>query len=101
MFAEAAKGLIQVVAAAGCGVIYTGVTNGLHGTHIFKGLGTAIIAALFAHNTLWKPANINIVFGAKPSPTTTGASPKTEEMLGAPAGNLTVVRRFDRRDLFA
>lgn len=32
---------------------------------------TAVVAALFAHNILWKPANVNVKIGTRPSPTQT------------------------------
>jgi hypothetical protein len=100
VFAEAAKGIIQVAAAAGWGVIYTAVINGAHGTHIFKGAGGAIIAALFAHNTLWKPSNVNIVLGAQPSPTTTGTSEAAPSGGGAGPAVLGIPC-LKRQDLFA
>jgi hypothetical protein len=94
VFAEAAKGVIQVSAAAAWGVIYTAVINGAHGEHIFKGAGAAVLSALFAHNILWKPSNINVVFGAQPSSATAGVA---QALFAAPQGT----RALTRADLFS
>jgi hypothetical protein len=97
VFAEAMKGIVQVSAAAGWGVIYTAVINNAHGVHIFKGVGSAIIAALFAHKILWAPSNINVVFGAQPSGNAIAVS-EGPQALGAPAA--PTLRTLSRGDLF-
>jgi hypothetical protein len=72
-YAEALKGASQVVIAAVWGAVYTNyITDDAGGIHIFRGIGTAIVSALFSHNLFWKPANVNIIFGAQPTPTQTG-----------------------------
>lgn len=70
-FGEAAKALVQVVGTAAVGSIYAAWAQGAHGMGLFKGALTAVVSALFAHNLLWKPSNINVVFGAQPSPKAT------------------------------
>ena len=42
---------------------------------------SATVAGLFAHNILWKPSNVNIKFGAIPTPTQ-GASLSADQVAG-------------------
>jgi hypothetical protein len=49
------------------GVLYTAIFGDVKGVGDFlQHCYTAIIAALFAHKTLWAPAGINLKFGASP-----------------------------------
>jgi hypothetical protein len=66
------KGLVQVVLTAVAGYLYTALGTNVHGfAHISQGAFSAVVAALFAHNMLWRPANVNVRLGAKPSPNQT------------------------------
>jgi hypothetical protein len=66
------KGLMQVVLTAIAGYLYTALSTDVHGfVNISQGAFSAVVAALFAHNILWRPANVNVRLGAKPSPNQT------------------------------
>jgi hypothetical protein len=62
---ETFKGIVQVVLVAIGGVAYTALAGDVHGVGDFlQQVFTAIISGLFAHNILWKPTGLNVVFGA-------------------------------------
>jgi hypothetical protein len=66
------KAGIQVVLTAIAGYLYTVLATDVHGfANISQGAFSAVVAALFAHNILWRPANVNVRLGAKPSPNQT------------------------------
>jgi hypothetical protein len=66
------KGLMQVVLTAIAGYLYTALATDVHGfVNISQGAFSAVVAALFAHNILWRPANVNVRLGAKSSPNQT------------------------------
>lgn len=63
---EPVKGLIQVVLAGVAGALYTALETDILGWNAgtVELVLTAIVAALFAHNLLWKPAKVNTKLGA-------------------------------------
>ncbi len=64
---EQAKAIALVVVAGVAGVGYTALAGGVHGfTDFAEQAFTAILSGLFAHNILWKPSGLNLVFGANP-----------------------------------
>jgi glucose uptake protein GlcU len=64
---EQVKGIVQVVLAALGGVAYSVVFGDVKGADsIVQQSITAVVAALFAHKTLWAPSGINLKFGASP-----------------------------------
>ncbi len=64
---EQAKAIAQVVVTGIVGVIYTALAKHVHGfTDFTEQAFTAILSGLFAHNILWKPSGLNLVFGANP-----------------------------------
>jgi hypothetical protein len=64
---ETFKGVVQVVLTAIGGVAYTAIAGDVKGAGDFiQQAFTAIMSGLFAHNILWKPTGLNIVFGANP-----------------------------------
>jgi hypothetical protein len=73
---ETVKGIVQVVLTAIGGVAYTALAGDVHGVGDFlQQVYTATISGLFAHKILWKPAGLNLVFGANP--------PEKEQLLPA------------------
>jgi hypothetical protein len=66
---ETLKGIFQVILQAIAGYLYTVLATDVHGfVNISQGAFTAVVAGLFSHNILWKPANVNVKLGATPSP---------------------------------
>jgi hypothetical protein len=64
---EAFKGVVQVVLVAIGGVAYTAIGGDVEDIGDFlQQVSTAIISGLFAHNILWKPSGLSLVFGANP-----------------------------------
>lgn len=71
------KGLGQVIVTAVVGGLFSALVNDVKGADaIAQHCISAVIASLYAHNYLWKPANVNVKLGARPTPTQT---PKTPE----------------------
>ena len=69
---ESFKGIVQVALTAAVGALYTVVATDVTGfDEIAQQCFSAVVAALLAHNILWKPANVNVKVGARPSPTQT------------------------------
>lgn len=64
---ETVKGLVQVVLAAGAGALYTALDTSVFGWNekTLSLVFSAVVAALFAHNLLWKPAKVNTRLGAQ------------------------------------
>jgi len=83
---EPAKAVVQVVLTAVVGALYTVLATDVTGFgDIVQQCYSAVVAALFAHNILWKPANVNVRLGARPSPTQTPTgSPMAVPGAGAP-----------------
>ncbi len=66
---ETVKGITQVVLTSVAATLYTALGTDIGGFDGFlQQAFTATVAGLFAHNILWKPSNINIKFGAVPTP---------------------------------
>jgi TctA family transporter len=64
---EQVKAIVQVVVTGIVGVAYTALAKNVHGfTDFSEQAFTAILSGLFAHNLLWKPSGLNLVFGANP-----------------------------------
>lgn len=64
---ESVKGVVQVVLMGVAGGLYTVLATDITGfENIAQQCLSSIVAGLFAHNTLWKPADVNIKFGAEP-----------------------------------
>jgi hypothetical protein len=62
---EQTKAIVHVIVLAVAGVAYTAIFGDVHGTGDFlQQVITAVISGLFAHNILWKPTGLNLVFGA-------------------------------------
>ena len=69
---EPAKAIFQAVLAGVAGALFTVFINDVTAAgDVAQHVWSSIISALFAHNILWKPANVNIRIGARPSPTQT------------------------------
>ncbi len=67
---ETSKAIVQIVLTSIAATLYTAVATDIGSfTSFVEQTFSAIIAGLFAHNILWKPANVNIKFGANPTPT--------------------------------
>lgn len=65
---ETIKGIVQVVLAAIAGTAYTWLATDIGSfTSFLQQAFSATVAGLFAHNILWKPAKVNIKFGANPA----------------------------------
>lgn len=64
--AESVKGVVQIVLAALAGALYTALQTSVFGWNekTLSLVFSAVVAALFAHNLLWKPSKINTVLGA-------------------------------------
>jgi hypothetical protein len=64
---ETIKGVIQVVLAAAAGALYTALETSVFGWNekTLSLVFSAVVAALFAHNLLWKPAKVNTRLGAQ------------------------------------
>lgn len=64
---ETIKGIVQVILAAIAGTLFTALATDIGSfTSFLQQAFSATVAGLFAHNILWKPANVNIKFGANP-----------------------------------
>jgi NhaP-type Na+/H+ or K+/H+ antiporter len=63
---ETVKGVVQVVVAAAAGAIYSAVGDPNFGwnNQTLQLVASAVVASLFAHNMLWKPAKVNTALGA-------------------------------------
>jgi hypothetical protein len=73
---EWVKALFQAVVAGVAGGLYTVFLTDTKGfDNVAQQIVSAIIASFFAHNILWKPANVNVKIGARPSPSQTPANP--------------------------
>ncbi len=73
---EPIKAIVQAIFAGLVGGLFSVLANDVKGfDNIAQLCFSTIVAALFAHNILWKPANVNIRLGARPSPTQTPATP--------------------------
>jgi hypothetical protein len=73
---EPVKAFIQALGAGLVGGLFSVIANDVSGfDNIAQQCFSAIIAAFFAHNILWKPANVNVRLGARPSPTQTPVTP--------------------------
>jgi hypothetical protein len=69
---ESFKGMVHTIVAAVAGGLFSVIANDVHGAdNIAQQCFSAVVASLFAHNYLWKPANVNVKLGARPSPTQT------------------------------
>lgn len=67
---ETFKAIVQVVLTSVAATAYTALATDIGGFDEFLQQAlSATAAGLFAHNILWKPSNINIKFGAVPTPT--------------------------------
>jgi hypothetical protein len=67
---ETSKAIVQVVLTSIAATLYTFVATDIGSfTSFVQQVFSATVAGLFAHNILWKPANVNIKFGANPTPT--------------------------------
>jgi hypothetical protein len=78
---ETVKGIVQVVLTSIGGIAYTWVWGDVNGAADFiQQTVTAVISGLFAHQILWKPAGLNLVFGANP--------PGQQQLLPAPIASL-------------
>jgi hypothetical protein len=64
---ESVKGVVQVALAAVAGGVYAAIEApgdlGFDNT-TFQLILSSVVAALFAHNMLWKPAKVNTKLGA-------------------------------------
>lgn len=62
---ETVKGIVQVVLTAVAGTLYTWwFTDFESFADFLQQAFSAVVAGLFAHNILWKPSGLNLVFGA-------------------------------------
>jgi hypothetical protein len=67
---ETIKAIVQVVLTSIAATLYTELATDVGSfTGFLAQAFSATVAGLFAHNILWKPSNINIKFGANPTPT--------------------------------
>jgi hypothetical protein len=67
---ETTKAIVQVVLTSIAGVLFTWLATDVGSfTDFVQQAFSATVAGLFAHNILWKPANVNIKLGAIPTPT--------------------------------
>ncbi len=67
---ETSKAIVQIVLTSIAATLYTFIATDIGSlTSFVEQAFSAIVAGLFAHNILWKPANVNIKFGANPTPT--------------------------------
>lgn len=79
---ESVKGIVQLALTTLVGYLYTGIATDPEGfINLSQGAFSSVVASLFAHNVLWKPASINVRLGATPS---LGQVPSTEAV--APVG---------------
>lgn len=62
---EFVKGMVLVVAAAAAGALYQVLETSELGwnARTLEVVGSAVVAALFAHHTLWKPSTISTRLG--------------------------------------
>lgn len=78
---ETTKAIVQVVLTSIAATAYTALATDFESfTSFVQQVFSAIVAGLFAHNVLWKPANVNIKFGA--NPTAAQAASLTSEETG-------------------
>ena len=87
---EPVKAFVQAVMAGLVGGLFAVIANDVTGfENIAQQCFSAIVAAFFAHGILWKPANVNVRIGARPSPTqtpvTSGEPPPAPAVPGAGA----------------
>ncbi len=76
---ETTKAIVQVVLTSIAATLYTWLATDIGSfTSFLQQAFSATFAGLFAHNILWKPANVNIKFGANPT-RTQGAGLTSEE----------------------
>ncbi|HEY7950711.1 MAG TPA: hypothetical protein VID51_07760 [Solirubrobacterales bacterium] len=67
---ETSKAIVQIVLTSIAATLYTFIATDIGSfTSLVEQAFSATVAGLFAHNILWKPGNINIKFGANPTPT--------------------------------
>jgi hypothetical protein len=90
---EGFKAFIQALLAGVVGGAFSALANDVSGfDNVAQHCFSAIVAALFAHNILWKPANVNVKIGARPSPTQTPSTVSAGEPVvpgaGAPPANI-------------
>lgn len=65
---ESIKGIVQLILTALVGYAYSAWIADAEGlVNLSQGAFSSVVASLFAHNILWKPANINVRLGATPS----------------------------------
>jgi hypothetical protein len=87
---EPVKAFVQAFMAGLVGGLFAVIANDVKGfDNIAQQCFSAIVAAFFAHGILWKPANVNVRIGARPSPSQTPAV-EGAEVPGAAAGALPV-----------
>jgi TctA family transporter len=79
---EQSKAICLVIVTGIVGVVYTALAGNVHGfTDFVEQAFTAILSGLFAHNILWKPSGLNLVFGANPPGKEVKADPEVVKPL--------------------
>jgi hypothetical protein len=64
--------MAQLVLTSLAGYFYTAIGTDAEGfINLSQGAFSSVVSALFAHNILWKPANVNVRLGAAPTPAQT------------------------------
>lgn len=63
---ETVKGIVQVILAALASALYAALDTNVFGWNnaTFQLVVTGVVAALMAHNLLWRPAKVNVKLGA-------------------------------------
>jgi uncharacterized YccA/Bax inhibitor family protein len=91
---ESVKGVVQVVLAAVAGGLYTAIDTSVFGLNqtTVSLVFSAVVAALAAHNFLWKPAKINTLLGAREHqvPAAPSPVPVTPATSDVPASSATL-----------